>query len=91
MEINSDIYSLANHGFKLIEQNSHNLKCAEIFFEKNTYISLEIEENSVKNSETGEDIGVSIRVINNQGALGFAFSNKIEKKERLINPLFYFL
>ena len=80
MEINSDIYSLANHGLRLLEQNSHDLKCAEIFFEKNSYISIEIEENSVKNSETGEDNGVSIRVINNQGALGFAFSNKLERK-----------
>lgn len=80
MESGSDVYTLANHGLKLIEQNAHEFKCAEIFFEKNMYISFEIEENSVKNSETGEDNGVSIRVINNQGALGFAFSNKIEKK-----------
>ncbi|MFX1374938.1 MAG: TldD/PmbA family protein [Promethearchaeota archaeon] len=76
----SDIYSLSNYGLRLIEQNTNNLKCAEIFFEKNRYISIEIEENTVKNSETGEDNGVSIRVINNQGALGFAFSNKLEEK-----------
>ncbi|MFW9880101.1 MAG: TldD/PmbA family protein, partial [Candidatus Thorarchaeota archaeon] len=59
---------------------ANKLKCAEIFFEKNKYISIEVEENSVKNSETGEDNGVSVRVINKKGALGFAFSNKIERK-----------
>ncbi|MFX0028639.1 MAG: TldD/PmbA family protein [Candidatus Hermodarchaeota archaeon] len=80
MQSGSDIYSLANYGLKFIEQNAQDLKCAEIYFERNKYISLEIEENSVKNSETGEDNGVSIRVISKQGSLGFAFSNKTEKK-----------
>lgn len=80
MESDSDVFALAKYGLKLIEQNAHELKCAEIFFEKNKYISIEIEENSVKNSETGEDNGVSVRVINKKGALGFAFSNKLEKK-----------
>ena len=85
MESDSDIFGLAKYGLKLIEQNAHELKCAEIFFEKNKYISIEIEENSVKNSETGEDNGVSVRVINNKGALGFAYSNKLEKK--IVNEL----
>ncbi|MFX1279496.1 MAG: TldD/PmbA family protein [Promethearchaeota archaeon] len=80
MQSGSDIYSLANYGLKFIEQKAHELKCAEIYFEKNKYISLEIEENSVKNSEIGEDNGVSIRVISKHGALGFAFSNKTDKK-----------
>ncbi|MFX1478354.1 MAG: TldD/PmbA family protein [Promethearchaeota archaeon] len=80
MKSNSDIFSLANYMFKIIEQNSHDLIHAEVFFEKNKYINIEIEENSLKNSETGEDNGFSIRVINKQGALGFAFSNKLEKK-----------
>ncbi|GAG01934.1 unnamed protein product, partial [marine sediment metagenome] len=61
MESGSDVFGLAKYGLKLIEQNAHELKCAEIFFEKNKYISIEIEENSVKNSETGEDNGVSVR------------------------------
>lgn len=80
MESGSDIYSLATYGLKFIEQKAYELKCAEIYFEKNKYISLEIEENSVKNSEIGEDNGVSIRVISKHGALGFAFSNKTDKK-----------
>ncbi|MFX0081378.1 MAG: TldD/PmbA family protein [Candidatus Hodarchaeota archaeon] len=80
MEGDVDVFGLARYGLRLIEQSSHELKCAEIFFEKNKYISIEIEENSVKNSEIGEDNGVSVRVINKRGALGFAFSNKLEKK-----------
>ncbi|MHA1985910.1 MAG: TldD/PmbA family protein [Promethearchaeota archaeon] len=75
-----DVYSLADHGLKLIEQKAIDLKSAEIFFEKNKYISLEIEENSIKNSETGEDNGVSVRIINKKGALGFAFSNILTEK-----------
>ena len=80
MQGDSDIFNLASYGLKLIEQSTHEIKCAEIFFEKNNYISIEIEENSVKNSETGQDNGVSVRVINRKGALGFAFSNKLKKK-----------
>ncbi|MFX1530268.1 MAG: TldD/PmbA family protein, partial [Promethearchaeota archaeon] len=80
MQGDSNVFNLAHYGLKLIEQSTHEIKCAEIFFEKNNYISIEIEENSVKNSETGQDNGVSVRVINKKGALGFAFSNKLEKK-----------
>jgi len=77
---NFDIYDFAHHGLKLAEQKGPNLKCAEIFFEQNSYINMEIEENSIKNSEIGDDHGISIRVINKQGSLGFAFTNKLEKK-----------
>jgi predicted Zn-dependent protease len=79
MSTNTDIFTLANYGLGLIEQKSQEVKCAELFFEKNKYISIEIEENSVKNSELGEDNGVGVRVINRKGALGFAFSNKLIK------------
>ncbi|MHA2120070.1 MAG: PmbA/TldA family metallopeptidase [Promethearchaeota archaeon] len=79
MNINSDIFSLAQYGLSLIEQTSQDVKCAELFFEKNKYISIEIEENSLKNSEIGEDNGVGVRIINRKGALGFAFSNKLIK------------
>ncbi len=75
-----DVYDLAHHGLKLIEQKASDLQCAEIFFEKNRYISIEIEENTIKNSETGDDNGVSIRIINKKGALGFAFSNILKKE-----------
>ncbi len=80
MEQNSDPYQLAHYGLKLIGKKSSEIKCAEIFFEKNRYVNIEIEENSIKNSELGEDFGFSIRVINTKGSLGFAFTNKIEKK-----------
>ena len=75
----SDINSLAEFCFKIIESEISKVKTAEIYFEKNKYINIEIEENSIKNSEVGEDIGASIRVINRNGALGFAYSNKLVK------------
>ncbi|KKM71331.1 hypothetical protein LCGC14_1431700 [marine sediment metagenome] len=77
---NSDIFSLADHCLKLVEQNYSEIACAEVFFSKNKYTSFEIEENSIKNSEIGEDNGVSIRAINKNGSLGFAYANKFEKK-----------
>jgi len=79
MEDEVDIYGFADYGLKLAQNKSSNLKCAEIFFNKKSYISIEVEENSVKNNETGKDQGVSIRVIDNRGSLGFAFSNRLEK------------
>ncbi|MFX1312781.1 MAG: TldD/PmbA family protein [Promethearchaeota archaeon] len=80
MEQNSDPYQLAHYGLNLIDKKSSDIKCAEIYFEKNKYINIEIEENSIKNSEIGQDYGFSIRVINSKGSLGFAYTNKIEKK-----------
>jgi PmbA protein len=74
-----DVFDLAHHGLHLIKQKALDLKCAEIFFEKNRYLSLEIEENTIRNSEVGDDFGVSIRVINKKGALGFSFSNILKK------------
>jgi len=80
METKPDIFSLANYGLTLAQKGNANLKDAEIFFGKSKYISIEIEENSVKNSEIGSDHGVSIRLIDNKGSLGFAFTNKLLKK-----------
>ncbi|MFX0187457.1 MAG: TldD/PmbA family protein [Candidatus Hodarchaeota archaeon] len=80
MDNKIDVYSLAKYGLNLAEKSNSNLSCAEIFFGKNNYISIEIEENSVKNSEIGSDFGVSIRVIDKRGSLGFAFTNALEKK-----------
>ena len=62
-----------------MQKDNSKLKCTDIYFEKTNYINIEIEENSIKNSETGEDNGLSIRVINKKGSLGFAYSNKLEK------------
>ncbi|MFX1571214.1 MAG: TldD/PmbA family protein [Promethearchaeota archaeon] len=80
MEQMSDPYQLAKYGLELISKNISEIKCAEMYFEKNRYVNIEIEENSIKNSEIGEDYGFSVRVINKIGSLGFAFTNKIEKK-----------
>ncbi|MHA1932434.1 MAG: TldD/PmbA family protein [Promethearchaeota archaeon] len=80
MESDIDVFDLAHHGLKLIEQKTLDLRCAEIFFEENKYLNIEIEENSIKNSETGDENGVSIRIINKEGALGFAFSNILTEK-----------
>ncbi|MFW9894772.1 MAG: TldD/PmbA family protein [Candidatus Thorarchaeota archaeon] len=79
METDSNIYTLSNFVFKTIEKGTNETTHAEIFFEKNKYISIDIEENTIKNSEVGEDQGLSVRVINKNGALGFAFSNKIDR------------
>jgi PmbA protein len=75
----SEVYSLADFCFKLIEKENYGIKCTELYFEKSNYINIEIEENSIKNSETGEDNGLSIRVIDKNGSLGFAYSNKTNR------------
>jgi len=79
MKNQSDIYSLANYSLNLAQQKDSNLKCAEVYFDRTKYINIEIEENSVKNSEIGSDYGGSIRCFNNKGSLGFAYTNKLEK------------
>ena len=76
---NSDIHSLAEFCLKLVEKENSEIKYTDIFFEKSNYINIEIEENSIKNSETGEDNGFSIRVINKNGSLGFSYSNKLDR------------
>ncbi|MFX1385749.1 MAG: TldD/PmbA family protein [Promethearchaeota archaeon] len=76
---NLDIYTMAELCLKLVEKETSEIKCADLFLEKSNYINIEIEENSIKNSETGEDIGVSIRVINKKGSLGFAYTNKLNR------------
>ncbi|MBA7654099.1 Metalloprotease PmbA [subsurface metagenome] len=76
---NSNIHSLAEYCLNLIEHKNSEIKCTDIFFEKSKYINIEIEENSIKNNEVGEDNGVSIRVINKKGSLGFAYANKLDR------------
>jgi len=76
---NSDIFDLARYSLKLVEQKSSEIACAEVFFSTDEYINIDIEENSIKNSEIGEDNGFSIRVIKRNGSLGFAYANKLEK------------
>jgi PmbA protein len=64
---------------KLIDRKQSEVRCTEVFFESGKYINIEIEENSIKNSETGEDNGISVRVINKNGSLGFSYTNKIDR------------
>ena len=73
-------YDLATYVLKLAEKTGNDLKCAEVYFSKNKYTKIEIEENSVKHSEIGADNGISIRAINKKGSLGFAFTNITTKK-----------
>ena len=75
-----DIFELANYGIKIAEKKAPNFKCAEIFVGKNEYTNIELEENSIKYSEIGSDHGVSIRIYNKRGSLGFAFTNKLNKR-----------
>jgi PmbA protein len=80
MKSKIDIFSIANRCLKIAEKSSSNLKCAEVFFGRNKYLNIEIEENSVKNAELGLDEGISIRVIDNRGSLGFAYVNNLKKQ-----------
>ncbi len=80
METKPDIYSLARFGLNYANKTDSKLKGIEIYFSLNKDISVEIEENSIKNNEIGFDNGFSVRVFDNRGALGFSFANRIEKK-----------
>jgi len=80
MENTIDIFELANYGIKIAEKKAPNFKCAEIFVGKSEYTNIELEENSIKFSEIGSDHGVSIRIYNKRGSLGFAFTNKLNKR-----------
>jgi len=80
MEQTLNVFSLANYALKFIEKNSTNLKGAEVYFDFSKYLNIDIEENSIKNSEQGSDGGVSVRLINQKGSLGFSFTNRLKKK-----------
>jgi len=75
-----DYYSIANYGLKLLDKYNGDVKCGELFLEKSKYINIELSENSIKNSEIGSDNGISIRVIDKRGSLGFSFTNKLDRK-----------
>jgi len=79
MENEIDIFELGNYGLRIAEKKYPSYKCAEIFVGKSNYTNIEIEENSIKYSELGSDNGVSIRIYNNLGSIGFAFTNKLNK------------
>jgi PmbA protein len=75
MEENYDVFNLANKGLHLAEKDIKDLKCVEVFVGLNEYLNIEVEQNAIKHSEIGNEGGISIRVYNNQGSLGFAFTN----------------
>ena len=79
MDNEIDIFELASYGIGFAEKKCPSYKCAEIFVGKSQYTNIELEENSIKYSELGSDNGVSIRIYNNQGSTGFAFTNKLNK------------
>ncbi|MBN1801193.1 MAG: TldD/PmbA family protein [Candidatus Lokiarchaeota archaeon] len=76
---NLDIFNTADKCLELSKKIDPNVKCTEIYIKKTKYINIEIEENSVKNSESGSDLGISIRAFDKRGSLGFAFTNKTNK------------
>ena len=82
----NEIYNLANFALDFAEKQNSDLQSAEIYFSIHKYLDLEIEENSIKNSVMGDDLGASLRVIDHRGSLGFAFSNIINKNslEKLV-------
>jgi len=80
MDNEIDIFELASYGIRFAEKKYPSYKCAEIFVGKSKYTNIELEENSIKYSELGSDNGVSIRIYNNKGSIGFAFTNKLNKK-----------
>ena len=74
-----DIFKLAKYAIKIAEKNYSNYKCAEVFIGKNEYLNIEVEENSVKYSEIGRNHGISIRIYQKNGSIGFAFTNILNK------------
>jgi len=80
MDNETDAFELANYGIRFAEKKYPSFECAEIFIGKSEYTNIELEENSIKSSELGSDKGVSIRIYNNKGSIGFAFTNKLNKK-----------
>ncbi|TFG08824.1 MAG: TldD/PmbA family protein [Promethearchaeota archaeon] len=80
MQDNQDIFHLVQKTINLSEKLSRNLKCSEVYLSKEKYINIEIEDNSIKNSEIGHEEGISIRVISNQGSVGFAFTNILSQE-----------
>jgi len=74
-----DIFEIAKYAIKVAEKNYSNYKCAEVFIGKSEYLNIEIEENSVKYSEIGRDHGISIRIYQKNGSIGFAFTNILNK------------
>lgn len=68
--------SLAEKALKQAKAHDSDLKCYEIYYSEESYLAIEIEENSIKHCEKGLDSGLSIRTAGNNGSLGFSFTNQ---------------
>jgi len=80
MELNNYYNTLAEKAFNFARSFSSDFECLEIYFSKNDYLSLKIEENTLKHVERGKDEGFSIRSVSKNGSMGFAFSNQVDEK-----------
>ncbi|MHA1256891.1 MAG: TldD/PmbA family protein [Promethearchaeota archaeon] len=79
MEEDKDLFELAKFAIKTADKSYPKYKCAEIFIGKSEYLNIEVEENSVKYSETGRNHGISIRIYQTNGSMGFAFTNNLNR------------
>jgi PmbA protein len=80
VEKNYDLVEIANFGLSVLEREIKNYQCAEFFVGLNDYLNIEVEQNSIKHNEIGNEGGLSVRVYNKKGALGFAYTNILEAK-----------
>ncbi|MFW9947083.1 MAG: TldD/PmbA family protein [Candidatus Odinarchaeota archaeon] len=78
MQNKAEVSNLALYALNVAEKLT--AKFTEIYFSLSDYLNIDIEENSIKNNEVGSDLGVGIRVINKKGSLGFAYTNRLERK-----------
>ncbi|MFX1237375.1 MAG: TldD/PmbA family protein, partial [Promethearchaeota archaeon] len=79
MEEDIDILNTAANCLKFSQDLDSSVRCTEIYIKKSKYLNIEIEENSIKNSEMGSDYGASIRAFDKRGSLGFAYTNKLNR------------
>jgi PmbA protein len=70
-----NIFELAKYGLDLVEREIKTYKCTEFFVSLNDYFNIDIEQNAIKHSEIGTEGGLSVRIYNEKGSLGFAFTN----------------
>lgn len=74
-----DFYRIGEKTLDIIESKREKIRSAEVYLDLNRYINIEIEENSIKNSELGTENGISVRVFDRGGSLGFSFTNRFQK------------
>jgi PmbA protein len=90
MKDSSQVFELSNKCFNYIKHYDSTLISTEFYFELSEYLSIEIDENSIKHSEIGSDEGISVRIIGKNGSAGFSFTNRLDWSniERIIKEAF---